>query len=143
MTLPLPEVTDVDKAFPAAALQWVPAEVIPREAWEAGHNKGRMPAGVPQNPEAVERYRYYQKRLEDLFFGDRREGLSLIPREGWTGEQVWSALDCILRCFGFSQEHKEAAWVFAVDEWAVGLWFAPDGPPPWVNIETPAEEAGA
>jgi len=60
MSLVLPEVRDVDRAFPADAVKWVPDTVIPREAWGDTY---KMPADVPSNPEAAARYAYY----EDIF----------------------------------------------------------------------------
>ena len=130
MSLNLPEVRD---AFPADAVKWVPDTVIPREAWGDTY---KMPKGVPSNPEAAARYAYYEDIFKRLFYGhEDARTLRLVPRVKGEGQRTWDALCCIMGCYGFSTEHKHAAWAFAADEWCAGIWFEKDGPPAWIQVE--------
>lgn len=133
MPLPLPNVTAVDLAFPAAPVHWIPDTIVPREAWS---DTAKMPKDVPSNPEAAPRYAYYEDIFKRLFY--RHEDattLRLIPKAVGEGQRTWDALVCVMGCYGFSSEHKHAAWAFAADEWCEGIWFEKDGPPPWIQFE--------
>lgn len=99
MTWPaVPELDDVTLAFPAHALDWMPAwEEIPEE-YKVGTTEA----------ERIARQWFYRG------LGDQVE---FYARDGIDAEQAFRAIQATLRSFQPKHEHKMAAVAFMIDTW--------------------------
>lgn len=98
--LAIPEVTDVDVAFPARGVEIAPPwESIPDEFKRLG-----------------------QTIVSDLFFGRvDMDSLKLYPLPGVDPNKAWRAIQVVLGCYGLKHQHKEAAALFMLHNW-FGAW---------------------
>lgn len=136
--LPCPTVQEVDLVFPSSAPcsdNWVPREVIPHEAWDAGGNIHRSPEHAPRDQENRDKYEWNHSVFVEFFFENRFNDFQAIPKEGVDPENAFRALYCLAACRWLKHEHKEAAWVFAANQWFEGVWLKGMDPPPWLPLE--------
>ena len=93
----IPEVSDVDIAFPARGDEFTPPwDEIPDE-----FKKG-------QTPEV--------NLFSDLFYG-QPSSVTLEPREGVDREKAIRVLRVVMGTYGTKHEHKEAGWAYLVRQW--------------------------
>jgi hypothetical protein len=96
--LPIPEVTDVDMAFPAHP---------PLPAWDDIPEEFKHLNGTPFN-----------RIVSKLFFqGGRLSDFGLTPKEGVDQIKTMRAIKACLGSFEPKQEHKEAGVAFMFSEW--------------------------
>ncbi len=96
--LQIPEVSDVDIAFPANP---------PLPAWNDIPEKFRRYNGTPFN-----------KIASTLFFkGGKLSDFGLTPKEGVDVNKAMRAIRCCLGSFEPKHEHKEAGVAFMFSEW--------------------------
>lgn len=94
------ELTDADRAFPAHALDWMPAEEdIPDEWYRDGH---------------------WANRLWSARFYNGLEMLRLDPVDGVDAEKAWNHLEAISRSFSPRHQHKMAALGYLTSLWFQG-----------------------
>lgn len=98
--LPIPELTDVDVAFPAHALDWMPAmEDIPEEFH-----------GFPGKTE-------WNHIAASWFYNGLPADVKFYPREGVDPEKAIRAVKGTLGSFAPQHEHKEAAAAYMLASW--------------------------
>lgn len=98
--------SDLDLAFPAHALDWMPE-------WDALPEEWRDPDG------------WEVKLWRDIFFRSSNEdfdweALKLIPVEGIDPEVAWRHLIAITSSYAPKHQHKEAALAFLTHHWFQG-----------------------
>jgi hypothetical protein len=100
LILEVPAVTDLDVAFGANALTWMPAwDEIPTEF-------RNMNAGTEQN-----------KIVRRWFFAGLPAGTKFIEREGIDGKAALRAIKATMGSFALKHEHKEAACAYMLSCW--------------------------
>lgn len=98
--LPIPELTDVDVAFAANALDWMPPmEDIPDEFKS-------FPGGTVWNE--IGRTWFYHGLPKEVEF---------FPKEGVDAKKAFRAVQATLGSFASKHEHKEACVAFMLSEW--------------------------
>lgn len=96
--IPVPEISDVELAFPANALEWMPPmDEIPEE----------YRSGKAKECEIVRAW----------FFSGLSPKAEFFPREGVDPEKAVRALGATLGSYAPSHEHKEAAAAFMMASW--------------------------
>lgn len=96
--MPVPEITKVDEAFPAHALDWMPAwEEIPEEFRE-GDNE-------------------WEKIVHAWFFHGLPENVEFYPRKGVDAEKAYRVISATLHSFAPSHQHKVAAVAYMLSCW--------------------------
>lgn len=96
--IPVPVISKVDEAFPAHALEWMPAwEDIPEEFKQ-------------RNSEWVEISRSW-------FMNGLPENVEFYPREGVDAERAYRVLAATQRSFAPKHQHKEAAVAYLLSCW--------------------------
>lgn len=106
--LAIPEISDVDVAFPARALEWCPPmKDIPNEHKNFnGDSKQR-------------------KLCADLLFSDvNYDTLKFLPKEGIDPEKAWKAIRATAGSFTIHHEHKEACITYFLSEWFIDFSYA-------------------
>lgn len=100
LKLPVPQISDLDVAFPANALQWMPArEDIPEE-----YRFMRGTAGTCEIAAA-------------WFFRGLPSTAEFDPREGVDAAQALKVIQATLGSFAPKHEHKEEAVAYMLDCW--------------------------
>lgn len=99
---PIPEIDDVEAAFPATVLDWMPArEEIPDEfRFMRGRSK-------------------WCKVVHGWFFNGLPADVKFYPRDGVDADKAFRAVGCVLASFAPKHEHKEEAAAFLLDQWFV------------------------
>jgi hypothetical protein len=99
-TIPVPEISDVEAAFPANVLDWMP----PRD-------------------EIPEEFRFMRGRSEwneiaDSWFANGLPGnVEFYPRDGVDPEKAVKAISAVLGSFAPKHEHKEEAAAYLLSCW--------------------------
>lgn len=94
------EISDIELAFPANALEWMPAEdEIPEEFWG----------------DCWQRSLWY----ELVFFGAEVD-VQLYPVEGLDTEKAWRQLMGIAGSYVAKHQHKMASLAYLTSQWFVG-----------------------
>lgn len=107
--IPVPEVTQVDIAFPARGTELAPElDQIPQEfhyhPWWSQFWCPIWTQAPHRNPQDVQ----------------------LSPREGVDAQAAWNVLTVVLGCYGIQQERKRAAMAFLSDQWFEDGWWPTD-----------------
>jgi len=98
--LEIPEVSDVDVAFGARALEWMPPmEDIPEEFKE-----------FPGRTE-------WHQIVSAWFFDGLSENVKFYPKDGVDAEKAFKVMRATLGSFAPKHEHKEAAVAYMLSEW--------------------------
>lgn len=105
------ELRDVDKAFPAHALDWMPEHDDIPERWREADESD------------------WQVRLwRNLMFRGLTD-IQLAPRDKSWGQvevdRAWTHLQAILGSFAPKHQHKEAALAFLTDRWFEAIRWKP------------------
>jgi hypothetical protein len=96
---PIPDISVIDVAFPARAMEWLPAWTeIPEEL---------------RNPNA--RSKWHRLFNDAFFFG--LSDLALVPKEGVDPQKAWSVIRACMGSFAPKHEHKESGVAFLLSEW--------------------------
>ena len=94
----VPELSDVDMAFPAGALSWMPA-------WE----------DIPE--EFKERDNEWTCIASSWFGNGLPADVKFYPREGVDAEKAYKAVGATLGSYAPKHEHKMAATAFMLSSW--------------------------
>lgn len=99
MSRPVPEISDLDLAFPARAMEWLPPmNEIPEQF---------------KNPNSKEKW---NRLFNDAFcFG--LSDLSLVPKDGINPAKAWRVVRACVGSFAPKHEHKEAGCAYLLSEW--------------------------
>jgi hypothetical protein len=96
--LAIPEVSDVDIAFAARALDWMPS-------WD----------------EIPEEFKYgdteWNKIVSRWFFRGLSEKVEFHPKKGVDAEKAFRVIQATMGSFAPKHEHKEAACAYMLSEW--------------------------
>lgn len=99
-SIPVPEISLVEAAFPANALDWMPSmEDIPDEFKD-------MNGGTEWN-----------RIVRSWFFNGLPADVEFYPAEGVDPEKAFRALEATLGSFAPKHEHKEAATAYMLSCW--------------------------
>jgi hypothetical protein len=94
---PVHDFTDVDVAFPARVVQFMPAYKDIPDEFRTGNHK------------------YAQFFHDSFYFGLSK--LEMKPRPGVDPEKAFKHIRCVMGSFEPAHEHKEASVAFLVNEW--------------------------
>jgi hypothetical protein len=95
----IPELTDVDVAFAAKALDWMPD-------WEEIPDEYKQHNGTDAN-----------KIVSSWFFNGLNSDVEFYPREDVDPEKAVKVIQATLGSFASKHEHKEAAAAYMLDSW--------------------------
>ena len=99
-TLAVPEISKSDRAFPADALDWMPAwDEIPEEYRD--RNNGTV----------------WNKIVRRWFFSGLPEKVAFYPKDGVDAERAVAVVQATLGSFAPKHEHKEAACAYMLASW--------------------------
>jgi hypothetical protein len=98
--LPIPDLSDVDVAFPAHALDWMPA-------WDE----------IPDEFKNMNRETEWNEIVSQWFFSGLPEKVKFIPRDGVDPEKAFRAVQATLGSFAPKHQHKEAAAAYMLSCW--------------------------
>lgn len=96
--LPVPEITVIDEAFPAHALDWMPK-------WEE----------IPED--FRERDTEWNRIVRSWFYNGLPEDVEFYPREGVDPEKAFQVLQATLGSYAPKHQHKEAAVAYMLSCW--------------------------
>tara|TARA_Y100000310_G_scaffold310828_1_gene356469 strand:- start:423 stop:887 length:465 start_codon:yes stop_codon:yes gene_type:complete len=112
MTLPIPEVNDVELAFPTA--KYAPAwEDVP----DAFKDEPGGDYNSRDNPWCACAQAFYSKDLQDW---------QALPQEGVDPEKAFRAIRETLGSFGISHQHKIGTLGYMLSEWFQDFWWKGD-----------------
>jgi hypothetical protein len=115
------EVTDVQMAFPADALERMPEwDAIP-VSWRSEHT--------------------WQHRLWDDVFAFGLQSVSLLPVEGIDPEKAWRHIQSLVGSYAPKHEHKMASCAFLTSLWFLGARWLPNRSP-HTSVEPTWKEGG-
>lgn len=97
--IPIPEVTDVDIAFPASVKKWMPDM-----------------KDIPEEFKDWNRENKWTKAQSDWFFNGIKKA-QFTPKSGVDAEKAFRVLACIQGSFEPKHEHKKAAVAYLMSQW--------------------------
>lgn len=98
--LAIPEVSDLDMAFPARALDWMPA-------WEE----------IPEEFKGFHANTKWNEIVSYWFFNGLNEKVEFHPKKGVDAEKAFRAIQATMGSYASKHEHKEAACAYMLSEW--------------------------
>ena len=94
----IPEISDLDFAFPSDALEWMPKkEDIPEQFWRGSTE--------------------WNKIVSTWFFRGLPGTSDFIPKDGVDAKKALRAVKATMGSFAPKHEHKEAACAYMLSEW--------------------------
>lgn len=120
--LPIPEVSDVELAFPASPSAAVPIVKIPKQfliVARLEHDR----TGVDDR--LMEVARAWEQLVSRWFFQGAPD-LQLVPREGADAKKAFRAIRAVMGSYQYKHEHKTANVAYLFDEWFSDYWFKGD-----------------
>lgn len=124
--LPVPEVTDVEVAFPIGR-HTPPWEQVPEAFQRSGYSTS--------NPVDL-----WVQLARDLFMGTRQAtDWHAIPKDGVAAEKAWRAVQETLGNWGIKHERKLATAGWMLSEWFEDFWWTGDSKSTIHGVDVPKE----
>jgi len=122
--IPVPQVADVDCAFPTlhpleATLAQIPVEVFTRG--RPGYRVTHLTAAeMDASTVRVVPTEKWDRLFAVIFYFSTRmnwERFGLLPKKDVNAADAWRALTVLIRVWDIKHERKEAAWAYLASQW--------------------------